>query len=59
MANTSVGWVFLPRFTINYTYNTLTYNLELRERAALLSMSQCTSANIGLLEGSINTPQAF
>lgn len=34
---------------------TLIYKLELREKAALLSMSQCTPAKIDLLEAPINT----
>jgi len=58
MADTGVR-VVLPRFTINYACNTLIYKMELREKAALLSVSQCTSAKIDLLEGPINTAWAF
>lgn len=35
--------------------NTFIYNLELRGKAALLSVSQCVSAKIDLLEDPINT----
>lgn len=53
------NWVFLPRFTTKYDYNTFIYNLELRGKAALLSLSQCMSAKIDLLKGPISTAHAF
>lgn len=59
MANTGIRMLFLPRFTINYEYNTFIYNLDLRGKAALLSLSQCISAKINLLKDPISTAQAF
>lgn len=50
---------FLPIFTINYEYSTFIYNVELRGKAALLSLCQCISAKIDLLNGLIITAQAF